>query len=351
MNAPDVNDSPDTPVSAAEAATLFAELAREARLLIAVSGGPDSVALLALLAEWAREPGRPALHAATVDHGLRPSARAEAEAVGRLCAALDVPHTILSWQGEKPRAAIQRRARDVRYALLAEHAAVLGGAVLVTAHTRDDQAETLMMRLARGSGPSGLAGMRGKVRRGAMTLMRPLLSVPKARLVATAAARKLAFAQDPSNADPRFERARWRALMPVLAAEGLTAERLALLAARLARMDEAIAQRVACLLPELWLAAGEGGCLRMRFAALAAEPDEILLRGVAAALERATGRAAADWPRLERLEACAFALRDAARQGAAIRRTLSGCVLSLGRDGVLTLTPEPIRRRGIHPAS
>lgn len=339
------------PVGGREAAGLFSGLAAEARLLVAVSGGPDSVALLALLAEWAREPGRPVLHAATVDHGLRAASGEEAEGVAALCDRLGVPHRILRWGGPKPAAGLQERARAARYALLAEEAERLGGAVLVTAHTQDDQAETLLMRMARGSGPSGLAAMRERVRKGGITLVRPLLGVPKARLVATVQAQGLAFVTDPSNGDPRFERVRWRALMPGLADEGLSAERLALLARRIARLDEVAALRAKALLPELRLPAPAGAApvLRLRFAALLAEPEEIALRVVALALEDVGCEGGT--PRLERLEACVAALLGAAKGRARASRTLSGCVVSLGIDGILTLRQEGPRRRGVHPAA
>lgn len=340
------------PVGGREAAELFSGLAAEARLLVAVSGGPDSVALLALLAEWAQEPGRPELHAATVDHGLRAASGEEAEGVAMLCDRLGVPHRILRWVGPKPGTGLQERARAARYALLADEAERLGGATLVTAHTLDDQAETLLMRMARGSGPSGLAAMRGRVRKGAITLVRPLLGVPKARLVATVQAQGLAFVTDPSNGDPRFERVRWRVLMPGLADEGLSAERLALLARRIARLDEAAALRAKALLPELRLPmpAGATPVLRLRFEALLAEPEEIALRVVALALEEIGGEDGVV-PRLERLEACVEALLGAATGRARAARTLSGCLLSLGIDGVLTLRREGPRRRGVHPAT
>ncbi|WP_439495878.1 tRNA lysidine(34) synthetase TilS [Bosea sp. (in: a-proteobacteria)] len=350
MNAPAVSIPEPAPVSADEADALFAGLAAERGLLVAVSGGPDSIALLALLSDWAHQPGRPALHAAIVDHGLREGSHAEAEAVARLCAALAVPHAILHWLGPKPAAGIQKQAREARYDLLAAHALKLGGATLVTAHTLDDQAETMLMRMARGSGPTGLAGMRSRVRKRDVMLARPLLAVPKSRLTATAKARGLAFASDPSNADLRFGRARWRALMPALAEEGLDAERLAALAERLARVDAAIEHRAAELLPAILLAGEGAGTTRLRFGDLAGQPEEIVLRVVSRALERA-GAASDDLPRLERLEACVFALLEAVRRGAALTRTLSGYVLTLGVDGILRLAPEPARRRGVHPAS
>lgn len=350
MSAPAVSAPAPAPVSPEEAAALFAELAGEQRLLVAVSGGPDSIALLALLSEWARQSGRPSLHAATVDHGLRDGSLAEAEAVAELCVRLAVPHDILHWLGPKPAAGIQKQAREARYDLLAAHALKLGGATLVTAHTLDDQAETMLMRMARGSGLAGLAGMRPRVRKGQVVLARPLLSLPKSRLVATAKARSLAFVSDPSNADPRFGRARWRALMPALAEEGLDAGRLAALAGRLARADAAIEHRATELMPALLLAEDGPGSARLRFGDLAGQPDEIALRVVSRLLANA-GAPSEDLPRLERLEACVFALLEASRRSAALTRTLSGYVLTLGVDGILTLAPEPARRRGIHPAS
>jgi tRNA(Ile)-lysidine synthase len=351
LSAPAQEHPGDQPVSAGEANALFAGLSDERRLLVAVSGGPDSVTLLALLSDWAGQPGgRPALFAATVDHGLRAASAAEAEVVAALCRQLGVPHAILRWSGPKPASGIQERARKARYRLLAQHAGLLGGAVLVTAHTLDDQAETMLMRMARGSGPAGLLGMRSRVRKGAVELARPLLGVPKARLIATAEARGLPVAQDPSNADPRFERVRWRAMMPGLAEAGLSAERLATLAARLGRMEAAVVHRVASLLPMLE-AAGDGEAVRLDLAALAEEPEEIVLRLIARGLAAvAPGNGSESLPRLERLEACVLALAAAARRGSAMTRTLSGCVLTLDRRGVLTLAREPARRRGVHPA-
>jgi len=339
------------PVSLVEAGAAFEGLSQETALLVAVSGGPDSVALLALLAAWAQVPGRPPLHAATVDHGLRPESADEAAAVGALCAQLGVGHATLRWDGAKPTSGVQAEARRARYALLANEARRLGGATLVTAHTLDDQAETMLMRLAHGSGPAGLAGMRGRSEVNGISLARPLLGLPKARLVATAEARGLPFVRDPSNSDPRFERVRWRETMPVLAEQGLTAERLGRLAERMARLDEAAARRAREVLAEVGLPDGtaEHG-QRLRFSMLASEPVEITLRVLALALDVAVPGGEGHG-RLERLEACAAALTEAAHAGLGLRRTLAGCVLSLGRDGVLTLQREPPRRRGVHPSA
>jgi tRNA(Ile)-lysidine synthase len=339
------------PVSLAEAGAAFEGLSQEKALLVALSGGPDSVALLALLAAWVQMPGRPALHAATVDHGLRPEAAEEAAAVAALCAALGVGHATLRWEGLKPASGLQAAARRARYALLAEEARRLGGATLVTAHTLDDQAETMLMRLAHGSGPAGLAGMRERSEVNGIALVRPLLGFSKARLVATTEARGLPFFSDPSNADRRFERVRWREALPVLAGQGLTAERLARLAERMARLDEAAARQARDVLAQVSLPAEAAAAgQRLRYAALVSEPEEIVLRVLALALD-AVAPGGDGHGRLERLEACEAALTQAVRAGLALRRTLSGCVLSLGRDGILSLQLEPPRRRGVHPSA
>ncbi len=327
---------------------MFAELVSIPRLLIAVSGGPDSIALLGLLSEWAAAPGRPALAAATVDHGLRAEAAAEARDVAALCQQLGVPHATLEWAGPKPRTGLQAQARAARYRLLANEAERLGGAALVTAHTAGDQAETILMRMAHGSGPAGLVGMKRRSERDGLVLLRPLLETAKARLVATAQARGLAFASDPGNAEPRFERVRWRRLMPALAAEGLDAARLGVLSRRLARMDAALDEQADRLRREVSLPGPSAGLSRLAFGRLAREPDELALRVLAVAV----GKVAAPGPiRLERLETCVEALLAAACEKRAITRTLSGCVLSLDRNGVLTIRREASRRRGVHPAA
>lgn len=339
------------PVSLAEAGVAFEGLSHETVLLVAVSGGPDSVALLVLLAAWAQMPGRPSLHAATVDHGLRPESADEAAGVAALCAKLGVGHVTLRWEGLKPASGVQAEARRARYALLANEARRIGGATLVTAHTLDDQAETMLMRLAHGSGPSGLVGMRERSEVNGVALVRPLLGLPKARLIATAEARGLPFVRDPSNSDLRFERVRWREAMPGLAEQGLTAERLGRLAERLARLDEVATRQAFGALDTVTLPDARGASgLRLNFAALVVEPEEIVLRVLALALAKVAPGDDGQG-RLERLEACAAALTAAARAGLGLRRTLSGCVLSLGRDGILVLQVEPARRRGVHPSA
>ena len=154
----------------------------------------------------------------------------------------------MRWRGAKPGTGLQKTARAARYRLLAEAAEKGGAGLILTAHTLDDQAETVLIRLSRGSGLTGLAAMQRMTvvpGQDAVSLVRPLLDLPKARLLATLKAAKVAFADDPSNRDPRFTRVRLRGLMPKLAQEGLDARRLALLARRLKRADRAIDAAVA----------------------------------------------------------------------------------------------------------
>ena len=181
----------------------------QAAIGIAVSGGPDSLALLILAAE-----ARPLqVEAATVDHALRPESRAEAEMVAQLCERLGVPHTILTatWD-EKPKTAIQERARAMRYRLLGQWGRERGLTAILTAHHLDDQAETFLMRLARGAGVRGLAGMRRVARApsAGLAVVRPLLGWRHSELEAVCAAAGVEPVQDPSNEDEQFERVRIR---------------------------------------------------------------------------------------------------------------------------------------------
>src|SRR5256885_1496442 len=180
-----------------------------ARVGLAVSGGPDSLALLLLAA--AARPGL--IEAATVDHALRSESRAEAETVARLCERLGVPHAILTLEWEKkPETALQERARTERYRLLGAWAREKGLGALITGHHLDDQTETFLMRLARGAGVKGLAAMRRLVTvPGAqVALVRPLLGWRRAELEQLCADAGVTPVADPSNDDEQFERVRVR---------------------------------------------------------------------------------------------------------------------------------------------
>ena len=209
----------------------------EATIGLAVSGGPDSLALLLLAAE-----ARPLqVEAATVDHGLRPESRGEAEMVAQLCERLAIPHRILTatWD-EKPETAIQERARLMRYSLLGEWARERNLQAIVTAHHLDDQAETFLMRLARGAGVRGLAGMRrlARVAGADVALVRPLLGWRHSELEAVCAAAGAEPVEDPSNHDEQFERVRMRGVLAD--ADWLDAAAVAASASHLAEAEGAL---------------------------------------------------------------------------------------------------------------
>lgn len=191
---------------AADLAALWPEEARVGPLGLAVSGGPDSLALL-LLAQ-ASLPGRIAV--ASIDHGLRPEAAGEVALVERIAGERGIPFTALTVKLAAGN--VQARAREARYAALARWARAAGLGAVATAHHADDQAETLLMRLNRGSGLSGLAGVRARsvVENSEVTLLRPLLGWRKAELAGVIAAEGITAAQDPSNISPDFDRARLR---------------------------------------------------------------------------------------------------------------------------------------------
>jgi tRNA(Ile)-lysidine synthase len=317
-------------------------------VVLAVSGGPDSVALMRLAAGIGSRRAHVPVVVATVDHGLRPEARAEAETVGTWAAACGFPHRILGWPGRKPKTGLQEAAREARYRLLTALAREAGASHLLTAHTLDDQAETILMRLSRGTGIGGLAGMRPETALSGVVLARPFLSLPKARLVATCRARGWPFLEDPSNADPRFARARWRKLMPALAEEGLTAERLAALSLRAQRAEEALDARAGAVLEAARITAGQApgreNRLHLDGTALLAEPEAILLRVVARAIVTVAGVRTRP-VRLDRFEAHVLGpIRSALAAGTRARLNLGGALIE-AVPGRLRFSPEPPRRK------
>ena len=232
-------------LSSADIDAIFAPFVRAKALLIAVSGGPDSTALLLMATEWAKRRGKTRIEAATVDHGLRAESADEAKAAAALCAQLGVGHRVLQWKGAKPTSRLQERAREARYRLLVDHAKAIGADALMTAHHADDQAETVLFRLLRGSGVAGLRGMDVLTSRDDMTIARPLMGLKKRDLLAFANARGASFIDDPSNTDPRFARTRLRTLLVRLGEEGLDAEALDRLARRARETEEALAHLAA----------------------------------------------------------------------------------------------------------
>ncbi|MFO6447939.1 tRNA lysidine(34) synthetase TilS [Erythrobacter sp. NE805] len=219
---------------AADLARLWPEDEREGALGLAVSGGPDSLALL--LIAHAALPGRIAV--ASIDHGLRPEAAGEVALVERIAGERGIPFAPLAVRLAPGN--VQAEARAARYAALARWAGDAGLGALATAHHADDQAETLLMRLNRGSGLAGLAGVRARatIEGSAVPLLRPLLGWRKAELAAVVAAAGIVPAEDPSNADPAFDRARLRARLA--AADWLDPVRIAASAAHLAEAWQAL---------------------------------------------------------------------------------------------------------------
>jgi tRNA(Ile)-lysidine synthase len=333
------------PVSATEAKALFSDLASLPALVLAVSGGPDSTALMMLAARWreARRSG-PKLIAVTVDHALRAASTAEAASVGRLARKLGIAHRTLRWTGRKPTTGLPQAARQARYRLLSDAARKAGAAHILTAHTLDDQAETVLIRLLRGSGITGLAAMArisSVPGNEVIKLVRPLLDIPKARLLATLRAANIPFADDPTNRDPRFTRARLRGLLPQLAQEGLDARRLALLARRLKRADAAIEAAVDRAAAELAVDAGSPGPLAFEAKAYARLPAEIALRLIG----RTVANVGDEGPvELAKLEALKEALDAAQKAGKArFRRSLAGAMVTFA-GGKIAVERAPPRR-------
>ncbi|HYH20861.1 MAG TPA: tRNA lysidine(34) synthetase TilS [Azospirillum sp.] len=302
------------------------------RLAVGVSGGADSLALTLLAHEWAAARGGSVL-ALTVDHALRPEAAAEAAQVAAWLAARGIAHAVLRWEGAKPASGLQAAARAARHALLAERCRAEGILHLALAHHRDDQAETVLLRLARGSGVDGLAGM-APIRWDAdVRILRPLLDVPHAALEATCRAQGQPWIEDPSNRSPAYARGRLRAAAAALAGEGLEPARLCDTARRARRaraaledLTAALLARAATLYPEGWI--------RLDPAPLTDAPEELGLRALARVLACVGGAPYA--PRAERLER----LYEDVRAGLRAGRTLGGCRIT-PRRGALAVTREP----------
>jgi tRNA(Ile)-lysidine synthase len=339
-------DDDHSAISTQHAKTLFAGWKAAPTLVLAVSGGPDSIALMWLAARWRRSLKRgPRLIAVTVDHGLRPEAAREARDVKRLALALELEHRTLRWRGAKPKTGVPAAAREARYRLLAQAARQSGATHIVTAHTRDDQAETLLMRLLRGSGITGLAAMARETERDGVHLVRPLLEVSKAQLIATLTKARIAFADDPTNRDQNFTRPRLRALMPQLAAEGGDAKSLARLASRLARANAAV--EILADGAERYLASKEAGAADGGFDAhaFAALPEEIRLRLLKRAIDKTGHEGAAELGKVETLLAALD--RAVAERRLTLKQTLAGAAISLTKGRIRIEAAPPRRgRRG-----
>lgn len=308
---------------------LLQPLTHYPRVALAVSGGPDSLALL-YLAHRLHDEG--ALQAEiivlTVDHGLRAASRDEAEMVGMLAAQFCFDHEVLDWRpAEHPKAGLQEAARNARYGLMAEYCHAHDIPALVTAHQLEDQAETMLMRLGRGSGLDGLAAIPEKSHWAGLVLLRPLLGVPKQRLIATLQAAGIDWVEDPTNRDTRYERARIRAARDTMDALGLTPEALARSARRLARAREAFDRVTEDFLASHCATSSAGYCT-LDIGALLDAPDEIALRVLGSVIEAVGARNAnLNLAKLESLHA-------ALNEQPATSQTLGGCRLQLLEHGL-----------------
>lgn len=295
---------------------------------VAVSGGSDSLALLTLLIDW-REAGGPALSAVTVDHGLRPEAADEAAEVARFCAARDVPHTTLRWQGWEGRGNLSDQARRARYRLIAGWARDVGIGCVALGHTINDLAETFVMRLARSAGVDGLAAMAQRWEQDGITFARPVLGMGREKLREVLRARGLSWADDPTNYDPAYERVRARRVLAALAPLGIDAEKLAAVAANLSDVRDALDVQLAEAAARI--ARIEAGDVVIDRPALMALPVEIARRLLREVLMWIGG---GDYP--PRGAALTRALEQV---GAGKGLTLQGCRL-ITRTATLRVTRE-----------
>lgn len=265
---------------------LFAPVLEFKHVALAVSGGADSLALM-LLAHAVAEAtnGRDRFIVYTVNHGLRPEAADEVDFVVREATRLGFRARVLSWSGEKPRTGVQQAARNARYRLFGQAMLADKAEAIVTAHHLEDQAETVLMRLAHGSGIEGLRGMDTYSEVGGVTVVRPLLRVDPADLKAVVAAAGLTPVVDPSNSDLDYERVRWRHMLPQLAAMGLDALRLARFADRMRDADTALVAMTAEAM-SMVVFSPEGNEATFGRDLLMAVPRAIAVRVVGRVLER-----------------------------------------------------------------
>lgn len=287
------------------------------RLGVAVSGGGDSVALLHVLAGWARD-GGPELHAVTVDHGLRAEAAAEAAGVAALCTTLGVPHATLRWTGWDGTGNLMDAARRARLDLISGWALGRGIGHVALGHTLDDQAETFLMRLARGSGVDGLAGMAYQRKAQGVVWLRPLIDIARQDLRDYLTRHAVPWVDDPTNEDDRFDRIKMRQALALLEPLGITRDRIADTVYRMS-MARNVLQTAARRFAESGTSEASGALSADKYK-LAAEPYETQLRFAAEAIRWVSS--AEYRPRIESLMEI-FADVMSGR-----KRTLSGCILS-----------------------
>ncbi|MFN3526145.1 MAG: tRNA lysidine(34) synthetase TilS [Paracoccus sp. (in: a-proteobacteria)] len=302
---------PDDPTAARIRAALDRLAGDLPALGLAVSGGGDSVALMQVAADWAR--GRRVM-VATVDHGLRPGSENEAEQVTRQARALGLPHAILRWTRETDTGNLMAQARDARLRLLSGWAQRNELTAVALGHTADDLAETLLMRLSRGAGIDGLAGMAEWRDAFGTRWLRPLLGVHRTELRDWLRARNTGWIDDPSNDNADFERVRIRQAIATL---GLDTGALARAAGHIAEARDALSDYAALISRA---AEADRGSLVLQRSAFGDAPPEIRRRLIVAACRWVTG---ADYP--PRRATLLHALRAVAAGG---RVTLDGTMIT-----------------------
>ncbi len=292
----------------------------EGPLGVAVSGGGDSVALLLLLHKSGYD-----VQVATVDHRLRPEAAEEALGVAQLCATLGVPHEVLVWETPDIKGNVQKAAREARRGLLADWARGHGLRDIVLGHTLDDQAETVLMRLARGSGVDGLAGMAAKRCEGGLCWHRPMLGLRRAELRAFLRDEGVGWVNDPSNEDLKYDRIKARRALEILAPLGVKPEGLADTAAHMRRARGALEAATLDLAKRCVRVSAAGEVALAGFEA----PREVQLRLLAAALGWVSG--AGYRPRFASLEG----LLESCLGGQDFGKTLHGCRISRRKNEIV----------------
>ena len=256
------------------------------RLGVAVSGGGDSMALLSLLHGLSAAAGTH-LETVTVDHGLRPEAAGEAAFVARCASTLGLSHETLRWRGWDGQGNLQNAAREARYRLMADWAERRGLPCVALGHTADDQAETVLMRLARRSGVDGLSAMAPRSKRHGTTWLRPLLFARREALRGHLRRAAVEWVDDPSNDDPRFARIQTRQSLAALAPLGIDVEALAEVARNMATAREALKSQTDRTAGDILRM--EAGAQVMQAEGFFAAPEEIRRRGMIHALGQVNG--------------------------------------------------------------
>ena len=331
--APQAKTKPVEPIGAEEFATLlsvFGTFTPKTVFAVAVSGGPDSMALAFLMKQWASAHGH-SVQAFIVDHALRTESADEAAETQKRLATLDIPATILRWEHGDVTSRIHVTARRARYELLTKACKNAGISHLLLAHQREDQAETIAMRLAKGSGIDGLSGIASVSTKDGVQCLRPLLSIAKERLIATCDAAKISYVTDPSNLSEKYARGRLRRLMPLLAEEGLTIDRLVDLGERAATARDALYHYTNELLART-ASLSAYGVITIKRADFLAAPRGIIVRALTQCLQAVH---TADYaPELQSLSQLIDALNT---DGETSGRTLHGCLVSRHDDTITIL--------------